>query len=167
MSSNLNNRITHTDTVRASASGVTVYFDNIEDAICNFIRESEEVVGCVAWLKSRRIISALQGCPCTLVVTSDRVHRAARAILSSLPHRSGLRAVSVVGLARGRFRPLMHNKFIVMMRNGTPRAVITGSFNFTAHSNANLENVVRIDDASVARAYYTEAMSIYDISRRL
>ena len=167
MSSNLNNRVDHATTARSSTARVTVHFTDIERALCEFIDESEEVVGCVAWLKSRPILRALQNRPCTLLVTSDRVHRSARAALNALPHRTGTRAVSIVGLARGRFRPLMHNKFIVMVRNRVPCAVMTGSFNFTAHSNANLENMVRIDDPIIASAYYEEAMEIYRISRRL
>ena len=168
MSSNLNNRVEHVQATEVyDTGGVRVHFDNIETVICDAIEQAEEVVACVAWIKSRPILGALQSRPSTLIVTSDRVHRSNRAALTRVPPRTGFRAVSIVGLARGRFRPLMHNKFIVLMRNQRPYAVLTGSYNFTAHSKVNLENIMQINSADVARVYYREAMAIYAISRRL
>jgi len=102
-----------------------------------------------------------------MIVTSDRVHRSNRALLNRLPPRENKRPVSIVGTARGRYRPLMHNKFLVLMRDREPYAVLTGSYNYTAHSDLNMENILRVNDASVAQAYYNEAMEIYSVSRAL
>ena len=168
MSSNLNNRVAHAPNDSFNnVPRVEAHFDDIEQVVCNAIREADEVVACVAWLKSRPIITALRSKPSTIIVTSDRVHRADRGALSSIPPRTGFRAISIVGIARGRFRPLMHNKFIVLLRNRRPYSVLTGSYNFTAHSRANLENLVRIDSEQVSTAFYAEAMAIYAVSRRL
>ena len=168
MSSNLNNRVAHAPgNACENVPRVHAYFDDIEQVVCDAIREADEVVACVAWLKSRPIIAALRAKPSTIIVTSDRVHRADRGALSSIPARTGFRAISIVGVARGRFRPLMHNKFIVLFRNRRPYSVLTGSYNFTAHSRSNLENLVRIDSEQVSTAYYNEARAIYEVSRRL
>ena len=168
MSSNLNNRVQHVQATEVyDTSGVRVYFENIEEVVCEAIAQAEEVVACVAWLKSRPILAALQAKPSTVIVTSDRVHRSNRASLMRIPPRTGFRAVSIVGVARGRFRPLMHNKFIVLLREQRPYAVLTGSYNFTAHSKVNLENIMLINSPEVARVYYREAMAIYAISRQL
>lgn len=168
MSSNLNNRVEHVQATEVyDTGGIRVYFENIEEVVCSAISQAEEVVACVAWLKSRPIVAALQSRPSTVIVTSDRVHRSNRAALMRIPPRTGFRSVSIVGVARGRFRPLMHNKFIVLLRGERPYAVLTGSYNFTAHSRVNLENLVHIESLEVARAYYREAMAIYGVSRQL
>ena len=168
MSSNLNNRVQHVEATEVyDTGGVRVHFENIEEVVCETIAQAEEVVACVAWLKSRPILAALQSKPSTVIVTSDRVHRSNRAALMRIPPRTGFRAVSIVGVARGRFRPLMHNKFIVLLREQRPYAVLTGSYNFTAHSKINLENIMLINSPEVARVYYREAMAIYAISRQL
>lgn len=51
---------------------------------------------------------------------------------------------------------LMHNKFIVLMRDNNPEAVITGSFNLTMNASRNHENIVYIPDAAVAKSYADE-----------
>ena len=164
MSSNLNHRVVHSSEANSIAP-VTAWFDGCCDAICAAIREADEVVACVAWLKCPRIIAALRTKPCTVLITSDTVHRRNRGALRTLIPRAGTRAVRIVGRARGRFRALMHNKFLVVIQGGVPVSVLTGSFNYTAHSSRNLENVVRIDCPIVAAAYLEEAMHINEIAR--
>ena len=149
----------------ATTSGrCSVRFHDIESFIVDSIRECTQVVGCVAWLRSRGIMRALSNVPCTIVITND----------TKLPDYSSLTpflschptAVVKVGLARGRFRGLQHNKFIVGLKNGKPSFVITGSFNYTEQaSTQNLENVVRIDDSSCADAYMREALAIMAIAK--
>ena len=164
MSSNLNHRVVHTSPVSSSAP-VTAWFDNCCDVVCAAIRDADEVVACVAWLKCPRIIAALRTKPCTVLLTSDAVHRRNRGALRTLIPRTGTQAVRIVGQARGRFRALMHNKFLVVIQQGVPVSVLTGSFNYTAHSSRNLENVVRIDCPTIAAAYLKEAMHINEIAR--
>ena len=136
-------------------------FDDCEDAVLQAIADSDQVVGCVAWLRSKRILRALQDKPCNIAITGD----------TKLPPYKQLRpflkqyntAVRVVGLTRGRFRSLMHNKFIVGLKLGIPAFVITGSYNYTEHKH--LENVVRINDPQCATAFYHEALAILNIGR--
>lgn len=168
MSSNLNNRVHHISPAEDPRCSAKVYFNDIESVVCDAIREACEVVVCVAWLKSTRVVNELSRTPSTVVLTSDRVHRANRAALNALPSRQGLRPASVVGLARGRFRPLMHNKFLVLIDGtGAPYSVLTGSYNYTQHSTKNLENIVRIDSDEIANAYFDEALELYKVSRQL
>ena len=168
MSSNLNNRVCHADSISVQKNcKTTVYFENLQQIVCAAIMEADCVVGCVAWVRCKKIISALMQRPCMLLVTSDRVHRANRAAFGNLTPIPGLcrQACSIVGTARGKFRPLMHNKFLVLLRKNKPYAVLTGSFNFTVHSSSNLENIVRIDNKEIAECYYSEAKAISEIAR--
>lgn len=49
---------------------------------------------------------------------------------------------------------LSHNKFIVLLRNGTPQAVLTGSTNFSHGGVFGQSNVIHIvEDTEVAKAY--------------
>lgn len=50
--------------------------------------------------------------------------------------------------------PIAHHKFIVLLKNGRPQAVLTGSTNFSLGAVFGQANVVHVvDRASVARAY--------------
>ena len=128
------------------------------------IGECTQVVGCVAWLRSKAILRALERVPCSIAITND----------TGLPDYSSLTpflscqptAVVKVGLARGRLRGLQHNKFVVGLKGGRPAFVVTGSYNYTEQaSQHNLENVVRIDDARLADAYMREAVAIMAIAK--
>ena len=51
--------------------------------------------------------------------------------------------------------PISHHKFIVLLKNGAPQAVLTGSTNFSLGGVYGQTNVVHIvDDANVAAAYH-------------
>ena len=158
----LNQRVHH-QTATSFGGEVYVRFDNIEEYIVSCIRESDQVVGCVAWLRSPAVIKALSAKRCNIAVTND----------CRLPSYSAMRpflenygsAVRKVGKARGKYRDLMHNKFLVFLKNKKPEFVITGSFNLTAHSRNNLENVVCIRNRECADMYMKEAISILNISR--
>ena len=76
--------------------------------------------------------------------------------------------------------PRMHNKFLVFCdvtdrtdHNGmlhwviTPKAVWTGSFNFTANGGNSLENAVLIKNSDLSSAYFSEWQQIYSISEPL
>jgi len=93
------------------------------------------------------------------------------------PTVEGVRCVGVSG-RRSDVPPRMHHKFLVFCnkvdRLGPldevrvfPRAVWTGSFNFTENGRRSLENAVLIRDAGIASAYYAEWEALLGISERL
>ena len=50
----------------------------------------------------------------------------------------------------------MHHKFMVFVQDDIPRAVLTGSYNYTEQAKNNLENVIYIEDTAIAQSYYEE-----------
>ena len=115
MSSNLNNRVEHVQATEVyDTGGVRVFFDNIESVVCDAIEQAEEVVACVAWIKSRPILAALQSrkhayChqrPCASIKQSCLDARAASHWIQSREHS---------WIEEG--QTSMHNKFIVLLRN--------------------------------------------------
>ena len=131
-----------------------------EEAVVHFIAESDEVVGCVAWLTNTRIINTMESVPRrSIVVTADVVH--------NRPHL-GLRRIATrqVGRARGRYRQLMHHKFLVRLTNGVPTHVLIGSYNFTRRSNSNIgESVIVIRSMACARKFADEHRRAWRASR--
>lgn len=123
-----------------------------ERAVRRFIDQSEEITGCVAWLTNPAIVAALGRLDrCRIVVTADVVHN--RAAL-------GLRRIRArqVGRARGRYRALMHHKFLVRFTGGEPTHVLLGSYNFTRRSDSNIgESIVVIRCTRTARKFADEA----------
>lgn len=131
-----------------------------ESLVLRFIKDSEEIQGCVAWLTSPIIIHELSRVPrCHMVVTADTVHNRAASALRSINARQ-------VGRARGRYRALMHHKFLVRFTAGQPSHVLMGSYNFTRRSNHNIgESALVIQDAGVARRFADEFDKAYRASR--
>lgn len=147
--------------------GTSVHFEGIEQVIIDAIGQCTGIVGCVAWLRSPRIMRALAKVPCNIAITND-VNLPLRQYKTLKPMNKKYAAVCKVGLARGKMRHLMHHKFIVGFTDSdrVPSFVITGSFNFTHNSaNNNLENIVRIDCKKIASAYLGEAMAVLAVAR--
>jgi phosphatidylserine/phosphatidylglycerophosphate/cardiolipin synthase-like enzyme len=73
----------------------------------------------------------------------------------SKPNRAAIKAAHIRSLCRGRIHgKLMHNKFFVLGRNGTPRAVWTGSTNLTENGIFGQANVGHIvEDRTIAQAF--------------
>lgn len=73
--------------------------------------------------------------------------------------------------------PRMHNKFIVLCREGEhtdaydglfePYEVITGSYNYSENSNNSLENICCIRDKSIVQAYMNNFKDIFVMSAPL
>jgi len=154
-----------TTTVLPNAGPVSAHFDgDCQTAVIAALRRCTAVVGCVAWLRCPEILAALENVQCTLAITND-VKLPVDKYKKLTPFLEGLPAVSKVGLARGRHRELMHHKFLVGF---TPQAsfVLTGSFNYTQHSSKhNLENVVCIENKTLAQAYLREAKAVLEVAR--
>ena len=51
--------------------GVCVHFEGIEQVIIDAIGQCTGVIGCVAWLRSPRIMRALAKVPCNIAITND------------------------------------------------------------------------------------------------
>lgn len=173
------------DRDRGVESGkVIAHLGDIASPLEEFIRGSEAIVGCVAWITSGRLVTALAGRPVSIIVNKEWALRSTdmnpaavrnRETFSRL--RGGLRRrdfpaplsdvagtddfiapLRCVGYtAKGATNlPLMHHKFIVRLERGRPVAVWTGSFNFTVGAERSFENAVEIHDPKVAAAYLGE-----------
>lgn len=131
-----------------------------ERVVLDFIHGSDAVMGCVAWLTNPDIVRALSRLHMSqVVVTADTVHNRRPLGL----HRAGVRQV---GAARGRFRSLMHHKFLVRLTDGRPSHVLLGSYNFTRRSNHNIgESVVVIECERTASLFADEAARAWRSSR--
>ena len=149
----LNARVEHAHNASAAeVQRVDVLFHDIEERVVELCEQaSQPLLVCAAWARAPRVLRALPA-GSRLVCTND----------VRLPTYDGLTARKV-GLARGSRRPLMHNKFIV--RPG--RWVATGSYNLTAHSRLNCENVVVLHDARLAALYADEFEAIWAVARPL
>jgi phosphatidylserine/phosphatidylglycerophosphate/cardiolipin synthase-like enzyme len=148
-----------------------------------FIRGSDIVVGCVAWITSRDVLEALASRRVALVVQKETWWKKADARGAALAKRyaalnggipavafpdslaplgvKGPPAIACVGYGGGsNFMLLMHHKFVVRCEIVDPRlwpiAVWTGSFNFSANANDSFENAVEIHDPGIAAAYLAE-----------
>ena len=122
----------------------------------------ESVVGCMAWLSNARVISALgsKSGGSKIVICDSRNGKSRK-----WPTALDVRIYSMGG--RGRYKPIMHHKFIVGLNvTGDPLWVITGSFNMTQHATRNRENVIALYDPLAIQAYLSEFLSIWTESQR-
>jgi len=147
----LNARVQHAHNASASAvPRVDVLFHDIEERLVELLeQEQEPVLVCAAWARAQRVLRSMPQ-NSRLICTND----------TKLPDYAGLHARKV-GRARGARRPLMHNKFVV----APGRWVATGSYNLTAHSRLNCENVVVLHDARLAQMYANEFEAIWNVAR--
>ena len=172
---------------RTTSSGnVSVHFGDVAAAAEEFITGSEMLVGCVAWVKSRRLVAALARRPVALVVNKEFGLRVkghperealmslvggvpSRSLPSPTPKEAKLDPVRCAGwAAKGRFGALMHHKFLVRLdRTGKPLAVWTGSFNLTAGAENNIENGMTITDPVIAAAFLEEFTRVWAVSEPL
>ena len=169
-----------------TAGKTTVHFGDVASAAERFIEQSPMLVGCVAWIRSRRLVSALAARPVALVVNKEFALRVdgspersalaplrggvpARALTAPRPKEPNLDAVRCAGHAmKGRFGALMHHKFLVRLdKEGKPTAVWTGSFNLTAGAEGNIENGMEIHDPKVAQAFLEEFSRVWALSEPL
>ena len=155
----LNHRVRRVGNVRRSTCGpVDVLFHDIEERLVELLESCTKAKICVAWVREARLIRAMPR-DTQLIVTND----------TRLPAYSRLRKSNVrkIGTRRGRFRALMHNKFVVGYTDGSdePAFVATGSYNWTQHSRINLETVTVIHDPVVAKHFEQHFGAIWEIGR--
>lgn len=179
------------------AGDVTVHCGDLSGPIVEFIDSADALVGCVAWLTSKTILSALARRPggvalCVqkekdlrpggdrwsaelrrryLELPSGPLRRSMPAPLCDTDGPSRVDPVRCVGYLGGLNSPNMHHKFLVAGRvegrMWVPERVWTGSFNFSVNAAASAENAVVIDDPVVASAYLAEFARIAAISEPL
>lgn len=145
-----------------AAVACEVVFDEIEERLVNlFDAEADQLVACVAWLKAQRLRDAMARAP-----------RGARVVVQSEKHLQTMENLDVrkVGVhARGARqaseRSLMHHKFCVGLRDGVPRFVAMGSYNYTGHSRRNLESVVILRDEAAAQHFHDEFDRVWALGR--
>lgn len=124
-------------------------FENIENEISAMISTAESQISvAVAWFTNSRLFDGLNN-------ALQRSVKVKVLILDDLLNRNefGLDfGLLVNNGAEVRFsksdRGTMHNKFCVI-----DDKVITGSYNWTYHANVNNENIVVIDEPSIANSY--------------
>lgn len=129
------------------SGGATAHFGDVAAALERFIIDSDAVVGCVAWVSSRRFITALSCRPVSLVVNKEWDLRAggkstgrprrrdalvpipSRLTTSDFPQLLGkaandIDAVRCMGhITRGSGnQPLMHSKFLVRLTRTNTRS---------------------------------------------
>ncbi len=154
---------------------IHILFDGvgIQRAIIRMINKQETcfVVGCIAWLSNKQILSAMAkkrgGC---IVCTKDRLTKGARnqaAYKAIRPAYPG-GVIRVVGEGKGWHKSLMHHKFLVGLNaEGKPIWVTNGSFNFTTSATSNLENLMVMEDEDVAECYFQEFKRVHALSSPL
>ncbi|HTN57915.1 MAG TPA: phospholipase D-like domain-containing protein [Protaetiibacter sp.] len=172
---------------RSTASAkVTVHFGDVASAAEDFVRGSDMLLGCVAWVKSPRLVAALAERPVALVVNKEFGLRVeghherepltlltggvpAKHLVAPAKRTGTLDTVRCAGwTAKGKFGAFMHHKFLVRLSStGRPLMVWTGSFNFTAGAERNIENGMVIDDPKLAAAYLAEFSRVWALSEPL
>ena len=155
---------------------VSILFNGrgIQNAIVRSIKREDVayVVGCVAWLSNKRILKCmaehLKGV--TIITTTDKLtkrrkNQQAYAKLSGC-FQGGV--IRTVGEGRGRFKSLMHHKFLIFLNTARePIGCMNGSFNVTESAVTNLENVMIFDDPEIATTFFEEFKRIHKISKPL
>ena len=76
--------------------------------------------------------------------------------------------IRAVGEGRGRFKSLMHHKFLIGLSPARePLWVMNGSFNVTESAVTNIENSMHFDDPEIAGTFFDEFKRIHRISSPL
>ena len=155
---------------------VSIIFDGrgIQNAIVRNIKREDTayVVGCVAWLSNKRILKCmaenLKGV--TIITTTDKLTKS-RKNQQAYAKLSGCfqgGAIRTVGEGKGRYRSLMHNKFMIFLNTARePIGCMNGSFNVTESALRHIENVMIFDDPEIAGTFFEEFKRIHKISKPL
>ena len=155
---------------------VSILFNGrgIQNAIVRNIKREDTsyIVGCVAWLSNKRILKNMADnlSGVTIITTTDKLtkrrkNQQAYAKLSGC-FQGGV--IRTVGEGRGRFKSLMHHKFLIGLSAARePIWVMNGSFNVTESAVTNIENVVIFDDPEIAGTLFDEFKRVHKISKPL
>jgi hypothetical protein len=155
---------------------VSILFNGrgIQNAIVRHIKREDTayIVGCVAWLSNKRILKNmsdnLRGV--TIITTTDRLtkRRKNQQAYSKLGGCFAGGVIRTVGEGRGRFKSLMHHKFLIgLSATREPLWVMNGSFNVTESAVTNIENIMIFDDPEISSTFFDEFKRIHRISKPL
>lgn len=155
---------------------VSIIFDGrgIQNAIVRNIRRDDTayMVGCVAWLSNKRVLKCmaehLKGV--SIICTKDRLttRRNNQVAYSKLSGCFQGGVIRTMGEGRGRFKSLMHHKFLIGLNSKRiPIWIMNGSFNVTESAVTNIENVMIFDDPEIAATFFEEFKRLHRISKPL
>jgi phosphatidylserine/phosphatidylglycerophosphate/cardiolipin synthase-like enzyme len=153
-------------------SNVSVLFDGIEAHLVQLIQNPSVhyVLVSAPWCSSPAILRALATKAGVGILTQptklSAVRRAAYAALT--PLGSGMDRVRGLRMGRGRQKSILHQKALVFLdERRVPIGAATGSFNLSGAngSSTNIENMLVLNDARVARTMADEWERVYAIAR--
>jgi len=132
------------------------HFTQIENVICDYMKSADEVFICVAWISSIKIIDMASMLNSHLLIAQQ-----SKFISGSYDYNRELfqqlkKSFSQVYMYTQGVDHIMHNKFMILCRDSSPYAVITGSYNYTIQAKKNCENIIYIENSQVASAYKNE-----------
>jgi hypothetical protein len=133
---------------------VIPHFTQIEATLCRYFQEADEVIVCVAWLSSQPILDVLSTLDSKLLITWQRKLTRGSFEFDPALLKAMREAVSEIYMYPAEIT--MHNKFAILLRDGEPYAVVTGSYNYTIKAAENCENIVYIESPLVAQNYLDE-----------
>lgn len=144
------------------SGNITMICTDIKEKLINIIRQSEKIIGCIAWITDSDIIRELLSKETHLVINKERW---IKKCLHLKDYYDNFTSIKYVGNPHGKKgNPMMHNKFLVFYDNGVPIKTWTGSFNFTKNSDKSYENAILIEDQTIAEGYRNLWQQIYDVS---
>lgn len=154
---------------------VTCHFSGIKEAIVGYLSKADGAYVCAAWFTCPEILAALGTLGDVSLLIGDPAkvtrghHEYRRGLVEDIVDTLGSKACHVYsipvhappepGTSEIPSYQLMHHKFIVLIRNGDPYAVITGSYNYTKAAAYNIENIVYIEIPDIAAQYAAEFVS--------
>ena len=147
---------------------IMMYSSDLQDHVISHINNHTKIVGCVAWVTNKFIITALATKTISLVVTKELESWKKGSKLRDL-YKTLKPGVKYVDSSSSSYvHPLMHNKFLVFMdTSGKPCSVWTGSFNFTKNATISYENALYIKDDAIAAGYYQLWNDINNVAKNV
>ena len=133
---------------RKTTGGSIAVFDDIEAAILREMSKPTHVLCVSGWLTNRNIISKLTQMRSKVVIGNNDYGR-----------NYGSLDVTVCDVPGE--KNMMHHKFMVLGDGEGWQKVITGSFNYTENAKGNRENIVILEDESIAKEF---ALEFYQIA---
>lgn len=147
---------------------VQAYFnDQIQAAICGYLHEADSCLVCAAWLTNQQILDALSLIDTKIIVGFTPRLCGTQPMFDPAYYRRLKESCCQLNMYPSTDNYILHHKFIVLFRDEKPYAVLTGSYNFTEQGNRNLENIVYLENASIAQQYADEWHLLYTKTRCL
>ncbi|HIA02230.1 MAG TPA: hypothetical protein EYN66_10020 [Myxococcales bacterium] len=140
-----------------------VCFESIEKFVVTQLKDAISIKGCLAWLSNPAILTALGQLKggVKIVVTNDKFSKRVKKSYKDLKH------VKMLGKKRGRWRAFMHHKFLILYGKNGKKWILNGSFNYSCHSQQNVENVVCLTNKNIIKAFESEFESVWAASKRI